>query len=634
MESAPVAQQTRAQEVSGVITGGQFAEIWLGMETSVPNEKVTITSTWDRNDPGSQGLGFYVLNEQQVSAVLNGAKARDENMASSSKLGPGSLDSEVGVEFLASSKNYTIVVFNNSNADANFTLVAKNAFITDDSNQVMDPNAAMATPAAGEEGAEAAADVTPDAEATEAAPEAAATATPEAEASATVTATATPAAEATAAPAPMGTPGVVRAQELRGELAEQNAQHYFGLEPSIKDGQITLVLAFDPQDSTELARRMNFWVLDQNGFNRFLSPSEDIILSNIATAAGSSHPDLAANERSANFTASGFGPYTVIVYNNSTVPATYSLKVTGGILIDDSGQTITAMQPMTGTATMTDTAAAGDAATPAVAGEAAATPAAGEKRAGEPGGTYTVQSGDSLSLIARDIYGSVGLWEGLCSYNNLADCNNIEVGDVLQLPTTEQIGSGATAPAAAATPAPAAAATPAPVTATTDVTSTTPITETGAVTETETMTETAAPETAAPTVDLVTALEAQGSFTILVDALKAAGLTDALEGPGPFTIFAPTDAAFEALSGGIMDQLMSNPTAQLTQILLFHVLPGKVLSSDITDGGQATTQQGKAVSFETAAGGVKVNGANVVLPDIVTTNGVIHAIDAVILPPP
>ena len=207
------------------------------------------------------------------------------------------------------------------------------------------------------------------------------------------------------------------------------------------------------------------------------------------------------------------------------------------------------------------------------AGEEADTTTPAVTREGEPGGTYTVQAGDTLSLIARDIYGSVGVWEALCSFNNLADCNSIEVGDVLQLPTEAQISSGASAPAAAATPAPAATTAPAATSEAeeeAEPSATTPVTTTTGITATETMTETEEAATdeeeeqaAEPAVDLITVLEAQGSFTNLVDALTAAGLADALKGPGPFTIFAPTDAAFAALPAGALDQLMSNPTHSL-----------------------------------------------------------------------
>jgi uncharacterized surface protein with fasciclin (FAS1) repeats len=135
-------------------------------------------------------------------------------------------------------------------------------------------------------------------------------------------------------------------------------------------------------------------------------------------------------------------------------------------------------------------------------------------------------------------------------------------------------------------------------------------------------------------VNLVATLEAEGGFSTLIQALEAANLTAALEGAGPFTIFAPTDAAFAGLPAGALDQLLANPTGQLTQILLFHVLPGSVMSEDIDNGMQATTQQGKPVGFEVAGSAIKVNGATVTVPDITASNGVVHAIDTVILPPP
>jgi uncharacterized surface protein with fasciclin (FAS1) repeats len=385
-----------------------------------------------------------------------------------------------------------------------------------------------------------------------------------------------------------------------------------------------------------------------------------VVLSEEAIAAGSSAPGLQANQRQAKFTASGLGPYVVIVYNNSNVPATYKLVATGAILVDDSNQSLTAQQATSGGGAATTTTAAattesGSTAAPA-ATSASAAPAAGGGREGEPGGTYTVASGDTISLIARDIYGDISMWEGLCKFNALTDCNAIEVGQVLKLPTREQIGAGAApaatkAPVAAATTAPvgaaAAAAASATTTATTTatatatatpkatITSTESLTDTATTTETATTTNTKGAATTGSAVNLVSALEAQGSFTTLVQALEAANLTAALEGAGPFTIFAPTDAAFANLPSGALDQLLANPTGQLTQILLFHVLPGTVSSADIENGMQATTQQGKTVGFEVGAdGSIKINGAHVSVPDIVASNGVIHPIDTVILPPP
>src|SRR5690606_9371170 len=149
----------------------------------------------------------------------------------------------------------------------------------------------------------------------------------------------------------------------------------------------------------------------------------------IAIAAGSSEPDLAPNQRQARFTASGFGPYTVVVYNNSSVPGSYTLRVDGGILVDDSNQTLTARTTTTGTTTTAGAVGSEVDASATTTGTAATTDTTstttattGSTRTGTPGGTYTVQAGDTLSLIARDIYGSIDLWRAICTFNNLTDC--------------------------------------------------------------------------------------------------------------------------------------------------------------------------------------------------------------------
>lgn len=643
--AAPVAQTLEAEAVAGVLTGGQFAKIWLKIQPN-GNGDVVILSEWDRNFPENNGLGFYVLNADGLARVLSGSQRLPEaNLSAGSRPSPSAPDNQLGAILQATGGEYTIVLFNDSATDASFTLKVTNATLLDDSEQVRDLNAAPT--AAAEDG-----DATPeaDAEAT-ATPEAAATTVATATAEAVATATPAATAAATATPTVQSnvtvSGGVVRAEEMRGELATQNAQHYFDLEPSQRDGDITLTLSYDPQDSSELARRLNFWVLDTAGFTRYTDASSNVVLSQIAIAAGSGAPGLLPNQRQAKFTASGMGPYVVIVYNNSTVVGTYTLRVDGGTLIDDSNQSLTASQSVSGTTTSTTTAPAattGGSAAPA----ATTAPAAGGGREGEPGGTYVVQAGDTLSLIARDIYGEIGLWDELCAYNNLSDCNNIEVGQEIKLPTRAEIGAGiapAATPAAttaAATPAGAAAAAAAATATATpaasgSITGTETMTETSTTTATGTTTSTSgtgSATTGATAVNLIAALEAQGGFSTLVQALEAANLTAALEGAGPFTIFAPTDAAFAGLPSGALDQLLANPTGQLTQILLFHVLPGKVMAADIENGMQATTQQGKAVGFEVAGGAVKVNGANVTAPDIAASNGVIHAIDTVILPPP
>ena len=132
--------------------------------------------------------------------------------------------------------------------------------------------------------------------------------------------------------------------------------------------------------------------------------------------------------------------------------------------------------------------------------------------------------------------------------------------------------------------------------------------------------------------DIVDTAVAAGSFNTLVAAVQAAGLVDTLKSPGPFTVFAPTDDAFAALPEGTVETLLKPENKdQLVAILTYHVLPGKVMSTDLSDGMTATTVQGSDVTIGTE-GGVTVNGANVVAADVVASNGVIHVIDAVILP--
>ena len=125
-----------------------------------------------------------------------------------------------------------------------------------------------------------------------------------------------------------------------------------------------------------------------------------------------------------------------------------------------------------------------------------------------------------------------------------------------------------------------------------------------------------------------------GNFTILLDALKQTGIDSELATGGPYTVFAPTDAAFNALlSGNGLTEAQLLQAKELADILRYHVLSGKVLAADMATGTKATTLQGKPVNFEVKNGKVFINGAEIVTTDIPAANGVIQAIDAVILPP-
>ena len=133
--------------------------------------------------------------------------------------------------------------------------------------------------------------------------------------------------------------------------------------------------------------------------------------------------------------------------------------------------------------------------------------------------------------------------------------------------------------------------------------------------------------------DIVDTAASSDQFSTLVAAVKAAGLVDTLKGDGPFTVFAPTNEAFAALPAGTVESLLKPENKeQLIAVLSYHVIPGKVMSSDIAGKtAQVDTVQGSALSID-ATSGVMVDNAMVTTADIITSNGVIHVIDKVVLP--
>ncbi|MDP9034420.1 MAG: fasciclin domain-containing protein [Myxococcota bacterium] len=146
-------------------------------------------------------------------------------------------------------------------------------------------------------------------------------------------------------------------------------------------------------------------------------------------------------------------------------------------------------------------------------------------------------------------------------------------------------------------------------------------------------TNTAAATNAQGSSDIVDTAIAAGSFKTLAAALKAADLVDTLKGPGPFTVFAPTDSAFAKLPPGTLDNLLKPENkAKLQGILTYHVVSGRVGSEKVVALSEAKTVQGGEVKISHNADGVMVNGAKVVKADIACSNGVIHVIDSVLLP--
>jgi uncharacterized surface protein with fasciclin (FAS1) repeats len=138
---------------------------------------------------------------------------------------------------------------------------------------------------------------------------------------------------------------------------------------------------------------------------------------------------------------------------------------------------------------------------------------------------------------------------------------------------------------------------------------------------------------AAKTLDIVDTAVGAGQFNTLAAALTAADLVDTLKGDGPFTVFAPTDAAFAKLPAGTVENLLKPENRdQLVAVLTYHVVPGKVYAADVVKLTGATTLNGSDVRIAVVDVGVRIDNANVVTTDIAASNGVIHVIDAVILP--
>ena len=130
--------------------------------------------------------------------------------------------------------------------------------------------------------------------------------------------------------------------------------------------------------------------------------------------------------------------------------------------------------------------------------------------------------------------------------------------------------------------------------------------------------------------DIVDTAVSAGQFKTLVQAVQAAGLVDTLKGEGPFTVFAPTDAAFAKLPAGTIESLL-NDKQKLAQVLTYHVIPGKVTAAQVKPG-DVKTVQGQSLRVRADAGAVMVNNARVTKTDIMASNGVIHVIDTVVLP--
>lgn len=302
--AAPLSQLVA---VSGPMLQGslplQYNAHYLGLETTIRDGMINLTLAYDpQDDPNLRGfVNFFVLTEDGLRRYLNGDDPRSLSIATGTPLQFDPIGNKMGAAFRDSGRGqYTVIVFNNSEKAITYTLSAEGGVLMDDANQTL--TAALA------------------------------------EAAATPTPTATPTlAPGVADPATFRLPGTIKARRVTGTLQRTGERHYLDMEPDIRDGQVIFNFSYDPQDVPELRGNMNFWILDEDALRRVIAGSrpEDLNLATGFPIPFNPFP----NQLQASFNASGSRPYTVVVYNNTAISATYALAASGGVLLDQYVQT-------------------------------------------------------------------------------------------------------------------------------------------------------------------------------------------------------------------------------------------------------------------------------------------------------
>ena len=308
----------------------KFNAHYLGLEPTVRDGMITLTLAYEpQNNPNLRGfVNFLVLTEDGLRRYLAGEDARSLNVATGSPLQFDAVGNKMAASFRDSGRgNYTVIVYNNSDLPVTYALSAEGGALIDDANQTLTALVASTEP-------------TP-----------APTATPEV-------------AAGTADPATFVLPGSITARRITGALGRRGERHYLNMRPDMRDGLIVFNFSFDPMDVRELLGNINFWILDEDGLRRVIAGGrpQDLNLATGFPVPFSPFP----NQLQASFNASGSKPYTVVVYNESDVPATYALGVNGGVVIDQYGQTNEAKVAAAEAAALAGTAPASTVATTTV----------------------------------------------------------------------------------------------------------------------------------------------------------------------------------------------------------------------------------------------------------------------------
>ena len=281
----------------------QYNAHYLGLAPVIRDNVVSLTLAYDpQNNPNLQGfVNFFVLDEDGLRRFLAGSDPRAFAIAGGAPLQFDPIGNKMGAAFQASGRGqYTVVVYNNAQLPVQYTLTVEGGILIDSANQTVNP-----------------------ATQSEAAP------------------TATPLPTATPAPLPANNPlGGAAGQRLTGVLSSTIGRHYLEAVPGVRDGTILFSFRYDPLDQPALYGNVNFWVLDQAGLNAIIRGDKPVDV-NLATGFPVPFSPF-PNELQANFNASGKEPYTVLVYNQTSLPATYEIVIDGGQLSDRFGQTLEA----------------------------------------------------------------------------------------------------------------------------------------------------------------------------------------------------------------------------------------------------------------------------------------------------
>ena len=584
----PYALTAQGSVVSSTVSGQlneQFAKHYLELQVIDSSQPVKIKMDYQPQHSNTldESSGFYVFKQSGFDRYINAAPPSESVFSAGSMETMGGIKRKTAeIGSADASEVVTIVVYNDTTLALSYTLTGENVTFVDESGEQVVSGT-----------------------------------TPSAPATSTPTASAREVAAAT--PVAVVTTGAVRSIWVSGELNDQFAKHYLGVEIVDTGQPATIKMVYDPQDSQQVDDSSGFYVFKQTGYDRYLNaspPSDSVFLT------GSLESMDGIKRKVVEVVVDDVSDIVALVtYNDTTMPFAYTLTGENILFLDDSGEQVegdrvVVQQPADGTSDP-----------PAAVGTDIA-----------PGSSYTVQTGDTLGTISLRAYGSTTNWSAICTANSLTNCDIIESGDVLTIPIlaqTDTSGTGGTATPAATAAATADAMPEATAAATAAATAEAMPEATAAATPEATAEAMPEPTSQAETggSNLIEVAENYEQLDILLLALDLAGLSATIADGGPYTIFAPTNAAFASLPEARLDMLMAD-SALLAETLKFHVVSGSLKTTDLASLSTLTTLQGGTIDVSTGSdGALSVEGISIVTSDVEASNGVIHFIHQ-LLPDP